>query len=596
LLRRFVEDQQFVIVDLILVLIGGMIGMYEPKAGLLCIPILLLPWGLRFTAGMFKFKSTKFNFLIFVFLFTAIICCFSAYDRTAAFQKLYFIILAVFLYYSLINQPEKNYEMVGWVFFIIGVGVSAYFLLTHDFVANPRDLAIVNQIGIKWMKVRPQLSWVPLPSGHVPGLSVLTATFGLYGYFNSRKKYHLLDGVQYIIGFLLIFTAVIATTSTSFWVALLGVVGVFGLWLAIKYARLNQSKHTFPWLVLLFLVVLVALVYLLGSAPSANPGKFGVNDRLEVFSRSIYLMRDFPFWGGGLASFPGLYSQYILNIPYYYFQDSYNLFLDVMIEQGVAGGLAILIIYLFGIYYSAVAAQSDSSGLYWLVLSILVFTLIHSTMQDYLFTANGVILLLFPPALFGMISQPDRINHSSVLFNNRARWIFSGLCIFLMIITGLHNRNKIESIWYANLGSIELSRIQLQGFPEAGWVGVNVSPKLDPAEASLLNALKLDPQNLTASYRLGLIYMIRQDFSKAADYLNRAYRLAPSHRGIIKSLGYSYLWLGDLDTAQLIFNQFPEVRDELDAYQSWWQNQGRNDLAKNASIMIGRLNFSNATP
>jgi tetratricopeptide (TPR) repeat protein len=90
--------------------------------------------------------------------------------------------------------------------------------------------------------------------------------------------------------------------------------------------------------------------------------------------------------------------------------------------------------------------------------------------------------------------------------------------------------------------------------------------------------------------------MIRQEFDKAVEYLALAYQLAPSHRGIIKSLGYCYLWLGDMDTAQGIFIQFPEVRNELDAYQSWWQNQDRADLVEKTNIMIRRMDAVSSQP
>ncbi|NIS46259.1 MAG: hypothetical protein GWN61_09585, partial [candidate division Zixibacteria bacterium] len=72
-----------------------------------------------------------------------------------------------------------------------------------------------------------------------------------------------------------------------------------------------------------------------------------LSSRLEISRNTLYLIGDFPFTGGGLNSFAGLYSQYILIIPHFLFNYSHNLFLDVALQQGIFS-LALwgLIIYL----------------------------------------------------------------------------------------------------------------------------------------------------------------------------------------------------------------------------------------------------------
>jgi thioredoxin-like negative regulator of GroEL len=84
--------------------------------------------------------------------------------------------------------------------------------------------------------------------------------------------------------------------------------------------------------------------------------------------------------------------------------------------------------------------------------------------------------------------------------------------------------------------------------------------------------------------------MLRQDFKTAAANLETAYQEAPAHRGIIKSLGYCYVWLGDMDQAQKLLDQIPEARHEMEVYSWWWDTQGRPDLSARASLMVSRLN------
>ena len=112
---------------------------------------------------------------------------------------------------------------------------------------------------------------------------------------------------------------------------------------------------------------------------------------------------------------------------------------------------------------------------------------------------------------------------------------------------------------------------------------------LELAESTLQSALQYDPQNQTANYRLGLISMLRQDFKTAAANLETAHQEAPNHRGIIKSLGYCYVWLGDMDKAQKLLDQIPEAQHEMKVYIWWWETQGRPDLSEKASLMVSRL-------
>ncbi len=154
------------------------------------------------------------------------------------------------------------------------------------------------------------------------------------------------------------------------------------------------------------------------------------------------------------------------------------------------------------------------------------------------------------------------------------------------------NINKAISVWYANLGALQMSQAELKNFPTNEWATSDMVDRLKGAESTLQSALQYDPQNQTANYRLGLISMLRQDFKTAAVSLETAYQQAPNHRGIIKSLGYCYVWLGDIEKAQTLLEQIPEAQNEMKVYIWWWETQGRADLSKNASIIVSQLKAS----
>jgi hypothetical protein len=87
-----------------------------------------------------------------------------------------------------------------------------------------------------------------------------------------------------------------------------------------------------------------------------------------------------------------------------------------------------------------------------------------------------------------------------------------------------------------------------------------------------------------------------QNFELASKYLNTAYEVAPDHRGVVKSLGYCYVWLGDLEKAELLLSKIPEAQEELDVYVWWWDTQGRDDLSNKAALVLGLLKSTSNQP
>jgi hypothetical protein len=94
---------------------------------------------------------------------------------------------------------------------------------------------------------------------------------------------------------------------------------------------------------------------------------------------------------------------------------------------------------------------------------------------------------------------------------------------------------------------------------------------------------------VTAHHRLGLIAAAHGDNAAAVAQLEQAYSANPSHRGIRKVLGYSYVWLGQIDRAFPLLTTIPEAQAEMSLYAWWWGTQGRDDLAARAAQMAERL-------
>ncbi len=606
MLRRIVEDRRLALVDLMLVLMSGAVWMLKPEWGFWFLLAALLPPVLRLFGGKGFLQKTPLDGLVVIFFLTAMVGYWAAYDQEAAWNKFWMITTGVLLYYALSAQPQENLVWVSVVLFCIGVGVSLHFMLAYDFADAPRKLDMVNVIGRWIMDVRPKFEWTSIHPNYVAGIAALTTPFILYPVIELRqnKNRHTFLLTLISIGTAISLFAVFMATSRGIWMAIFSAMGVWLLWRFANLRGINFQpgrEAVFPSMVLIYLGLIVAVLYI-GPANSGGTFSteyfFGTGSRAELFGRSVFLLGDFPITGGGLGAFPGLYSHYILGIPYFNVPNSHNMFLDVAIEQGLLGGVSFLAIFLVSIWFvSRAIVKSDSKEpqlFKWLVLLALVTAVIHGMVDDYLYNGNGAVLALF---LAGVSAAVKRDGPADV--KSLKQWDPQTVLLISVIgvcLTAFLFLNKIISVWHANLGAVQMAKVELVGFPDSGWAGVNILPQLQQAEASLLSALESDPKNLTANHRLGLISMLSGDFRSAATYLEAAHQQRPAHRGITKSLGYAYVWLGELDKAQVVLADISETPDELDVYVWWWEDQGRTDLSEMAYTMIDKLNSAPVQP
>ncbi|HEX9389609.1 MAG TPA: O-antigen ligase family protein [Anaerolineales bacterium] len=599
MLRQLVSDRWFALADLVLVSLSGCLWIFKPEIAILPVIILaMLPWVVRLTAGLFPFRRTALDLLVLTFLVTGWVGYWAAYDPEAAWTKVWLICFAVLLYYALASQPTENLELVCILFSCIGLGVSIYFFLAHDFVAQPRKVEIVNEIGRWIMAMRPQFGWTAIHPNYVAGIAAITTPFTLYPLIQPTKNgkgISIFLHIFMILGLGMALLAVFMATSRGVLMAIASACGVWILWQIIDHIHVSHSlrhKVVFPALVLFYLCA-VALFLYMGPANVgyASTGySYSTGSRAELFGRSLSLVFDFPFTGGGLAAFPGLYSYYMLGIPFLNVINSHNLFLDVAIEQGLLGGLAFLVIFLVSIWWMAseiAKTKSPARRRYgWLLLLALIIAFVHGMVDDYLYNGSGTLLAL---TLVGFSSalQPE---YGRTAFPKNYRLFVLVVPVLIALI--MTNPNRFRAAWYANLGAVQMSQVELKDFPTGQWATSEIVPRLEMADTLLHTALQSDSSNQTANYRLGLISMLRRDFKTATANLETAYQEEPNHRGIIKSLGYCYVWLGDMDEAQLLLKRIPEAQYEMSVYIWWWGTQGRPDLSQNASIMTSRLDPS----
>jgi tetratricopeptide (TPR) repeat protein len=299
-----------------------------------------------------------------------------------------------------------------------------------------------------------------------------------------------------------------------------------------------------------------------------------------------------------------------------------NLYFDVWLEQGLLAFVTILVMLgsSFWLLFkrSAFRAKKQNEGnisttgeivetrrkrkkrkkllpqemvlFQWAAFVSLVVMVFHGLIDDALYGDQASPFLFFAPAMVVLIT---RRRESAAEVGAAIRWrrwaVFSGATAVLLIGLFWVFRPKIQAQWYANLGALELARVELVRWPTNQWDVGNNLVRFDTAEALFEQALQMDAQNRTANQRLGMIAMIKHDYETAVTHLEQAEGVAAAHRGVAKSLGYSYVWQGQFDEAVDTLVLISESRAEMAVYSNWWQRQNRADLAAKANEMVAIL-------
>jgi tetratricopeptide (TPR) repeat protein len=237
------------------------------------------------------------------------------------------------------------------------------------------------------------------------------------------------------------------------------------------------------------------------------------------------------------------------------------------------------------------------------IFTSIFIVMVHGLVDDYLYSGWWVALAFFPVgmSMLAVGTEPmqemasaqypafERFSEKQSPANGKFySWGIVLVVALALVGIGL-TWNKISAQWFANLGAVRMAKVELADYPANKWAEGERVGDLQAAKKLFKRSLTYDAGNRLAIHRLGLIKMSERDFSSASNYLARAYQQEPRHRGVIKNLGYSYAWLGEMEQAKALLEQIPEAQEEMNVYTWWWKTQGRLDLSANADILLSRL-------
>jgi O-antigen ligase len=510
---------------------------------------------------------------------------------------------AALLFYAIAGQPDENLWLLSGLLSLIGVVLAVYFPLAHDWKAQPADVAILNRLALRWMSVRPALALPPVHQNVAGGILAVLLPFPLALALRAWAQKKLVAGLIAVAICGILAGGLLLASSRGAWLASLVALGTWFLWgISGLLAGRGRQPRRFVFTGLFLILAVSCLAFILlapeGFSGLAGrlPGAPNSGSRFELFRSALHLVADFPFTGGGLGSFPGLYSQYIMVTPFFLFAYSHNFYLDVALEQGLFGFFALLVIlggsaWLLLRSLRRASERPERSLLAWAALASLIVAVLHGFVDDALYGERGTPLVFLNAGVAAALAFPGQLEQAGAWARPAGRrWLLAaGALVATALLVLFGWRRPLLAEWYANLGAVRMAQVELVDWPTGKWRESGEYSAIHPARQWFALSLALDPDNQTARHRLGLIALQALDFETARSHLERAYAADPDHRGLRKNLGYTYAWLDQIDTAARLLEEIPEAEYEMENYTWWWRRRGRLDLASQAKEMIAYL-------
>ena len=569
--------------------------------------LLAIPLLLRLVTRSLAFRPTVFDVLLWAFLASAAMGVWAAYNPGPAWDKFWLIVGAVGLYYALARQPDSEHLHVVLVLLgLLGIGLSFYFFMANDWTTAawvehtakaPALVSMGKQISA-WLPALPKQNITPDVLGGILAMlmPVVVALVVL-----SRVTRRWLS-VVWIVGLAVVGTAWLVSTSRGAWLAVLGVAGIWAVWHGSGWwvsRRKMQADRAWAarWVALVGFLFIgsVSLAAALFMARSGRlPALNGWMDRLLLWRDGWLLARDYVFTGVGLGMFPMQYSIYTLLIHVLYLPQAYNIVLDLLINQGLIGLGSYVLLVSVVVVWGLRRLRHATGQAAWIIetgLASLGVMVVNGLLSDAVYGSRGILLLFVPLGLV-MAAGGQRPEVEGRKSEVGGQWsavggrLATGVALAALVLAGAIWWRPMLGAWYADLGALEQSRIELSAYDPNHFDNptldqVRQRTNLDHAVALLERAAQIDPANPTARQRLAAIKLSRGQYASALNEIQLAWDAGYHDQVTRKLLSDAYVANGRAkEAAQLV--QGLAWADGRLAGQAWYRYEMNHDYQRAA--------------
>ena len=413
---------------------------------------------------------------------------------------------------------------------------------------------------------------------HFGALLAILAPFSAALIFTSTKVWRIIGGV--VLG--LETVAILLSQSRSSWVALAGAFIVANFLLFWFKDRFPKRELRLWWGlniggVAAFVVALILAVQLniggqllqntaqrLGSIFGAGAGYSMAtstkNERLQMWEKSLYIIKDNPLFGVGPANWKLEAPPYIKDIPSiaagdYFLLRPHNTWLQHGGERGIPGLLAhlgawiVLFMILFRLIKNTQKIE-DTIIYFGLAGAITAFAADMMFAFPHEHIDNLFFLALAAGIVIGIFNQEQKEVKGGIKI---PRWAFAILVGLLIAVTVNSVMNlRFQQVWYKTFQSAGQNNVQqtLYWGEKTKKYWQNLGPNTDPVQV------------LTS-----LVYQNSKQFEKALDEIWEAQAIHPNNYRVYNAMGTIYTEMKRYPEAEKVYLQglalTPKYRQEL---------------------------------
>lgn len=316
------------------------------------VALLGLGWPVRLLAYRRLFRRTPLDWPLLLILFWLPVTYWASADKGLSWGAITPLASGLALYFALIDWPpaQDRPELIAWALVALGAALSATAPLLGDLTGKKLlPLASFTSLLARLGELTPGAANANRIAGAIVILLPLSIALALYGGWSRRRWPRLL-----CILLALANIGVLALTQSRG--GYMAGVAALALLLILRWPRLI---YALPLIALgIGLAIHRVGLGVITDLFSAETVMGGLDARLELWSRALYAISDFPFTGIGIGTFerviPLLYPYFLIS-PDNVITHAHNLLLQVAVDLGIPGLIAYLALYINA---CAIAAQA----------------------------------------------------------------------------------------------------------------------------------------------------------------------------------------------------------------------------------------------
>ncbi len=352
-------------------------------------------------------RRTPLDWAIALLLLMVLVSLYATYSVMVSLPRIAGILLGIAIYYAVVEvvQSRKALAWACTLYLVAGVGVAGLALVGMEKISKiPLLGQVVSRLPrlVRGLSENPEGLHPNIVAGallwFIPLGLILTVWLWQTGAGGERQKAWSLLAFAGVLGI----TGVLVLTQSRGGLIGLGVASVL---LVARTGRLGKR---------LAVVAMVAVVVALGVI---GPGRIGealvgknvgttpvsgletLNGRVELWSRALYAIQDFPFTGMGMGTFgyvvPVLYPLFTVS-PDVVILHAHDEFLQVAVDLGLPGLVSFLAIYLLIGWTLLAVLRRDTDPFY----HLMAFAILAGLISHVAWGMTDAILLGAKPAVF----------------------------------------------------------------------------------------------------------------------------------------------------------------------------------------------------